>query len=85
MKGNLLPTTPVGVPTGVVVSLTASDINGLLAEAKARLANPHLRASNTPQGENNPKPVYRLWDSEALASDGLPPVVGILLVTDEQP
>jgi hypothetical protein len=75
MKATLHITDPTGQRVGSTLSLTAEDVRGLVMEAKAKMANPHIKASPS---VNDGMTVYTLWDSAAQADDGLVAVVGVI-------
>lgn len=80
MKATLHLTDPTGQRVGSSLSLTAEDVKGLVMEAKAKMANPHIRASPS---VNDGKTVYTLWDDAAQpADDGLVSVVGVMTLDE---
>jgi hypothetical protein len=81
MKAILHITDPTGQRVGSSLSLTAEDVKGLVMEAKAKMANPHIKAS--PSVQNDGKTVYTLWDDAAQpAGDGLVSVVGVMTLDE---
>jgi hypothetical protein len=80
MKAILHITDPTGQRVGSSLSLTAEDVRGLVMEAKAKMANPHIKAS--PSVQNDGRTVYTLWDSAVTADDGLVSVVGVITLDE---